>query len=168
MKKTLIAVLLSCVLLAGLSFSSAAEVSHTPVFCTSGTAGQWTEQPAHNLTYSSSYDHLCGGDVGLWFYYTTVGLQASFVQSTSRVVDLEQFEKDSSGSTKTRHYQGHFDNNNIGSYQPTYFTLTYTNSGTIEDDGTVELYFKYKVGKIYGDTSTAVPSGIMKYAHWTY
>ena len=42
------------------------------------------------------------------------------------------------------------------------------NSGTIEDDGTVELYFKYKVGKIYGDTSTAVPSGIMKYAHWTY
>ena len=71
-------------------------------------------------------------------------------------------------STKTRQYQGHFDNNNIGSYQPTYFTLTYTNSGTIEDDGTVELYFKYKVGKIYGDTSTAVPSGIMKYAHWTY
>ena len=49
------------------------------------TAGAWKTKATHPLSYSTNvYSHLCGGDMGVWFYSNSVGLQSSFVKESGR------------------------------------------------------------------------------------
>ena len=162
-----LAFILSVMLVLGLSVTASAEVTHTITDSVAGTSNSWVSEPVKNLTYSSIYNHVCGGDVGIWFFVANIGLQASFVQSTNRIVYFEQYEKDGNSQVKCKDYRAYFGMN--GSYyRPVSYSNTWTNSATIEDDGTVELYFKYWVCAVSGDSSSAIPQGFFRYTHWTY
>ncbi len=166
--KRLIAFTLSVLMIFGLCLTASAEHTHTLTNSTSGSSGAWINQPTMNLAYSSDlYDHVCGGDVGIWFYTSNVGLQSGFIQSVFRVAYFEQYEKDGNSEIKTRDYRANFGTNGT-LYQPVGYSNTYTNGSSIEDDGVVELYFKYWVTTVWQDTSNAVPAGLFYYTHWAY
>ena len=167
MKKT-IAVFLSAILMVGLCFCNTTRAEHylDRMMSSSGTAGQWISDYSQCFAYSSNiYDHLCGGDMGVWFYTSQNGLPPGFKTLTSRRVYIEQYEIDPSSSTIANEYTGYFgtyDNKNV----PVSYSCTYTNSSSLEDDGAVELYIKFKVTTNWGDSSNSVPVGLLYYRHW--
>ena len=87
--------ILSAILMLGLSQTVKAE--HTSVFMMSsrGSAGQMVTDPQRSVSYSTIFDHVCGGDVGVWFYTSQEGLKAGFMRDYSRTVNIYQYEKDS-------------------------------------------------------------------------
>lgn len=151
------------------TISGASEVV-TPLLATHAcTAGQWTSENTRDL-HSEGYSHLCGGDVGVWYIDSGIGLQNSFVTSTDRYMYVNLYEEDTglfASDDLCREYGLNFAVVN-GIYKPHYVYTDYTNASSIEDDANVELYIKHKVMTISGDTSTAVPWGLTYYKIWAY
>lgn len=164
MKKTksLIAFAMTLVIMA-FSVSAYAVTESSHYTSTAGTAGSFRQENTYSVT-STTLATLGGGDIGVYFYSTSIGLQSSFVRSNSRTVTAKVYEEDTSG-THVRTREGTFTTVN-GLYRPTLWSYTYTNSGTVEGDPTAELYLTWKVSKISGDTSVSVPAGLMEYSFW--
>lgn len=167
--KKLMCLIVSSVVISSFSMSVCADSS---VYETSrydtcfSIADVFLEEYQHSVYSNLSF--LCGGDVGVYFYTTSVGLQDSFVKSTSRKVIAHVKEYDSSTSnTLARTREGTFGMVN-GYYRPQIWGYTYTNSNMIESDSTAELRLVWKVESVSGDTSTSIPSALMKYSLWVY
>ena len=165
MKKVLV-LSLSLVLVLGMSRYVFSENYTAMLSSGPGITNAVGHDPTYYLSYpTNKYIHICGGDVGIWFYVSSVGLQSSFQQSSSREVYIDQYEKDSNSHTCSRKYVGYFGQMN-GLNCPVSYGNTYTNPSTIENDGGVEMNCSFKVTAIAGDTSTAVPAGLIPYRHW--
>lgn len=137
----------------------------TPNYNTStATAGSYKKEAVLNI--KSSYSQIYGGNVGAYFHTTNIGMDSAFKQTTSRKVYIDVKENDSIGDDTARSYTGYFGMYN-GYYQPTSFANTYTNSGKIELDSQAELYLRFNVEVVSGDTSKNVKAGIMRYQFWS-
>lgn len=157
--------ILSAILMLGLCQSAKAE--HTSGFLRSSSGSSWQVgvDPQRSVSYSTIYDHVCGGDVGVWFYTSQAGLQSGFKRDYSRTVSVYQYEKDNASQTHANTYIGYF--GMYGSlYVPVGYSHTYTYPADIENDGAVELYIKFIVGIISGDKTDALPQGLLYYKHW--
>ena len=166
--KKVISLIIVCTVLSGFSMTVCADkIYETSKHDTSvGIAGANMEDLEYKVTTKLSY--LCGGDVGVYLYTTSVGLQSSFVKSTSRTVTTEMREYDSSTKyTNARTRKGTFGMVN-GYYRPKMWGYTYTNPGTVESDSTAEFRLYWKVQEISGDTSTSIPKGLLRYSFWCY
>lgn len=121
------------------------------------------------LTYSSTLDHVCSGDLGINIFWASdlIGLSTAFVRDTSRLAHFKLYERDLF-STLVHDYNCHFVIAD-GLYRPAAITITYSApyNQVIEDDGTVELWNKFMVDSINGDSSTAVTAKLMAYRYWT-
>lgn len=157
------------ILTATLLSATIAFAEHTSVLRSSSeaTAGSWESETssAINATNSDVY----GGDVGVNFYYTPVGLNPSFDQTSNRTIIAQVYENDYlQGSTKAREIEGSFGFSG-GYYRPCYWgPYTYTKTSKIEGDGRVELYLDWKVQSLSSDTSSALNEGLLSYKLWVY
>ncbi len=169
MKKRIIAIVLS-VMIVMVSAASVYAVNTTGYYYTGSMSTlHWNTEPTIDLDYSSVYSYVCGGDVGAYFYDTSVGLQGSFIQSSSRLANVMVYEIDTpSSEILARRYQANFYVDEDMNYRPNYFANVYTNSAQIENDGQVELYMMIYISTVSGDTSSSVPSGLIKYKYWAY
>ena len=163
MKKT-IAIFLSLIMVMGICNVAKAENYYDKVFSTGATAGQWHSEAAQTIGYSSGYTHVCGGDVGVWFYAHSVGLHSSFVNTSARNVYVSLLETDPYSSTYAKDYTGYFSGSGIN--RPTSWANTYTNGAMIEDDGYVELLIAFLVTTMSADKSTAVDAELLYYRIW--
>ncbi len=130
------------------------------------TTNNWKTEPYHSLT--STQQAVYGGDVGVYFQSNNVGLSSSFVRSMSRYAHVQLWEYDTTflnADEHARSYKIRFAMVN-GYYRPHLAITTYTNSKQVEADPVVELYIKFKVDKVNGDTSSYVPHGLIKYKFW--
>ena len=161
-RRKLIALLLMLSII--LPSTMASAENHTDYFYSNaGTAGQYQSQPFKTIT-SSTLDSLYGGDVGVWFFYNAVGLQGSYVQSSSRTINLNSYAENGVGA---RAYIGTFSTVS-GYYRPSYISLSYTGQNLLSNTSTAHLQLCYKVNTMPGDTSQAVPQGLICYQFWVY
>jgi hypothetical protein len=167
-KATISVIMIILVILMALPVG-ATEVTSSVIESSGGTAGVWMTEATHSLT-SRTLTNVCGGDVGIWFYSVTNGMQASFVRSDSRKAYIECYENDynTSEDDLAREYTATFATDGAGIYAPSYFRITDTYSQGIEGQAGVELYMKYKINTVWGDDSTSVPIGIFNYQFWVY
>lgn len=151
-----------------LPVSASSETTTLLFQSTEGTVKEWHTESTKNLT-SPTLTNICGGDMGMWFYTPSIGLQDSFAKVTSRKAYIECYEYDgtSSADDLARKYTATFATAN-GIYAPKTFSVTYTNSNGIEGHAGLELYMKYKVTAHDDDTSTTVRAGIFNYLYWVY
>lgn len=166
-KRGLIIVIMMAALLAP-KYTVCAETVSAQYESKTGTINTYTYEPTISVT-SSTLGNISGGDVGIYYYQPSAGMQTSFVQSTSRTVTARVYEYDSSeGSAQlSRTRVGTF--GFYGSlYAPKFWSYTYTYTGMIEDDNRAELRHSWIIGSISGDESVSVPKKIMKYRYWVY
>ncbi len=166
MRKKVFALMMS-VCFIGMSIVPSSALNYSS-YCHSGaaTAGTWKTESSASVNYSSSLPHICGGDVGTYFYFYSVGLPSSFDYTTGRYAFFEIYENDVlHADVFARSYQATFSVNN-GYYRPTTFIVTATSKDKIEDDGAAELYMKWFVYTMPGDTSTAIPANLLYYRYW--
>ena len=174
MKKVIKKAITGCVVLSfvlsmfNVSFAQTTTSIWNSPACTAGTWWSgYSEDEVISLTGTNST--VYGGDVGIYFYSSSVGMPSSFNYSSSRTALIELKEDDdSSGNTNepARKYTGYFRVDSSGLYRITSYANTYTNSNAIETNRTVELYMRIKVGVLSGDTSKNVPNGLFKYKIW--
>ena len=55
-----------------------------------------------------------------------------------------------------------------GYYRPSYISLSYTGQNLLSNTSTAHLQLCYKVNTMPGDTSQAVPQGLICYQFWVY
>ena len=124
----------------------------------------------HSLDYSSIYNGVCGGNVGMWYYATNTGLPGAFIRSNDRRCYVEMYEQNEGENTydTVRRYTGYFVVPAISTdpYRTNSWSCTFTQPNIIETDGTVELGMYYYVTKITGDTGVFVPYGLFMYRYW--
>lgn len=166
MKKVVSSVLIMAImvgLLVGSVYANAVSNKYkTPAL----TAGSWWSGVDSNVVaITASTSKVYGGDVGVSFYATSVGMPVSFVRSSDRTIDIELKEKDPFSNCVVRQYVGYFSIKN-GLYRVPTYTTTYTNAGCVEDNSVLELYMRFKVNTISGDTSKNVPEGLIIYEMW--
>lgn len=166
MKKRLFSIVTGVCILGLCIVPAGAVVTSTYMYSEAATAGVWKTEPSAAIQYSASYGHVCGGDVGTYFYYNNVGLQSSFIKTTSRKAYIDLYEDDPVFDDCAKKYEASFATVN-GYYSPTYFSTPYTNDASMENDGVAELFLKFKIETISGDTSTSIPAGLLYYRHWT-
>ena len=149
--------------------SASGETSTSLYQSTEGTSAQWHTEPVKYLT-SPDLTNICGGDMGMWFYAPSVGLQDSFVKSNNRKAYFEcyEYDKTTGNADMARKYTASFGTASNGICAPASFSGTYVNTNIVESDSGLELYMRYKVNKVSGDTSTTVKAGIIKYCYWVY
>ena len=170
MKKRIIAIVLS-VMIVMVTAASVYAVNTTGYYYTGSMSTlYWSSEPKINLNYSSPlFGYVCGGDVGAYFFDTSIGLQGSFIQSSSRLANVMLYEYDSPNSEiLARRYQANFYVDDDMNYRPNYFANVYTNADAIENDGQVELYMMIYISPLSGDTSSSVPAELIKYKYWAY
>ena len=150
------------ILAATLLSATIAFAEHTSVLRSSSeaTAGSWESETSSSINATNS-------DVN--FYYTPVGLNPSFDQTSNRTIIAQVYENDYlQGSTKAREIEGSFGFSG-GYYRPCYWgPYTYTKTSIIEGDGRVELYLDWKVQSLSSDTSSALNEGLLSYKLWVY
>lgn len=136
----------------------------------SGTTDVYRSSTATSVTYSSSLDHVCSGDIGIDIVWASdlVGLSNAFVQDTSRLAHFKLYETDDYSSALVHEYNCHFAVVN-GVYRPAMISVASSAPyyQVIEYDGTVELWNKFMVEHINGDNSNAVFAKIMAFKYWT-
>ena len=135
------------------------------------TAGSWWSGYDNDdiTSLSGTSSSLYGGDVGVYFYTSSVGMPNGFVCSTSRTGEIELKEDDGSWFNENetaRKTTGYFAYDNSGRYRMTSYKITYTNSSCIESNKTAELYLRIKINTISGDTTKNVPEGLFGYQLW--
>ncbi|MCR5743032.1 MAG: hypothetical protein K6F92_04785 [Lachnospiraceae bacterium] len=136
-------------------------------YTTSGIVGTKTSEDVYPTT-STSLATIGGGDAGVYFHYTSVGLQASFVRDYSRTMLVETWEYDNIISKKHfKDYTGTFGLSN-GYYRPCSWSYSTLVNGQIEDNNCAEIYLVWKVNPVSGDSSTSVPAMLLKYQLWVY
>lgn len=140
-KKILVSMLIAIFVVGSAISVSAREKLSNYIESSAVTAGSWYSGYDNDNFYnmSSSFKEVYGGDVGMYFYTTSVGLSKAFVKKNTRT---------------------------DGIYQPTTYTCTYTNPECVENNSIVELYYRMYVDRISGDTSRNVPRGISKFKYW--
>lgn len=161
---TIIALLIACVAIP----VNAQELLSSSYYSNTAIAGTWYSGYGDKYcNMTTSYGQVYGGDVGMYFYETSVGMPKSFVKSNSRTVEFELKENDPGNTNEVaRKYIGYFETRTDGIYQPVRYSISYTNCDCIESNSTVELYYRMKVDTISGDSSKNVPSGIAKFKYW--
>lgn len=163
----IVAVLSSAMAFHAYAASDATVSSSTYYSSSSCTAGVYKDESVRELqTVMDS--GVYGGDVGIWFYSTSVGLQASFDKDTSRRVYIECRETDSVTNTLARRYYAQFTVGADGLYRPRNYSISTTTTSLLEDDGDLELYMRFMVETDEDDTSKSVPTGLLRYKFWAY
>lgn len=140
------------------------------IYSHDATAGSWYSGYDDNEFYrlTTSYKEVYGGNVGMYFYGTSIGMPKAFVKSTSREIVFQLKEEDPGNDENelVRTYVGHFGTRTNGTYQPVCIVKHYVNDECIENNSTVELYYRMYVGKVSGDTTRYVPSCIARFKYW--
>lgn len=169
-KKILVSMLIAIFVVGSAISVSAREKLSNYIESSAVTAGSWYSGYDNDNFYnmSSSFKEVYGGDVGMYFYTTSVGLSKAFVKKNTRTVVIQLKEEDPGNDENelVRTYVGHFSTRTDGIYQPTTYTCTYTNPECVENNSIVELYYRMYVDRISGDTSRNVPRGISKFKYW--
>lgn len=145
------------------SFSIISFASDGYTYSSQATTDVWQSDSQQSLV--SSFPEVYGGDVGIYFYLPNVGLSSAFVQSLDRTAYSKLYESDAFSDDLVREYTHGFGYHN-GLYTKIRSENTYTSSAKIEIDNVVELYFRYKVNSISGDTSRNVTAGLFRYQFW--
>ena len=175
MKKTkkLLATIISAVLLivSMLSTVFAANYDTTPIFDSpQNTAGTWWSGYDNDMFYgvNCSSSDVYGGDVGMRFIQSSVGLPASFYRMKNRVVYFELKEEDPGYDENelVREYVGIMGTGSTGLYQILGTRNTYTNSNCIEGNSIVELYIRMKVQVHNKDAGRTVTKGLIRCQFW--
>lgn len=162
-RKSAVAFLCLSVLLFSVCVPAHAENS-TPYFYSGpATAGYWKTEGSHTVS-SLTLSSLYGGDVGVWFYYNNVGLQASFINTTSRTVDITFYNED---LICAHHYRAYFGTTN-GYYRPKSYSTVHAYSALISSTSSANMHIVFQVGTISGDLSSSVPDSLLKYKFWAY
>lgn len=134
------------------------------------TAGSWWSGFGYGQLESltSTYPTVDADDVGMYLYTTDVSLPESFVQTTSRTVEIELKEADEGNNTSETPstYRGYFNFNANGDYVITRFFQATRGTECIETNNIVEMYIRAKVNTASGDSSRNVPANIFRYAMW--
>lgn len=119
------------------------------------------------IVIDTSYDEPYSGDVGIYFYRTSVGLPESFIYSTERTGTIELMEEDAwSSSDLVAIYTGSFSTNSDGLYRMNTYGRTYDSSVGIESDSEVDLYLVVEIERMGQDTSRNVPASLFAYTVW--
>lgn len=173
MKKTItktFAICMACIMLVstfcfGINAEEMSSVHTSP----SSTAGDWTTCETVQLT--STLDTVYGGDTGIWFFANQVGLQASFVRSTTRKCYMNCWSRDQFDGEYFHFVRAHHATFSLSSgyYRPSVRHTDFDiNPNMIDDDSNLDLYMAFSVETVSGDTSASVPAGLLKYAFWAY
>ena len=169
-KKIFFCILVALLLVGSTISVKAAEKLSAYIYSSAATTGSWYSGYDTDTFYnmSSSFSEVYGGDVGMYFYTTSVGMSKAYVRSNSRTVEIQLKEEDPGCNENelVRKYIGYFSTKSDGIYQPTTFSCTYTNPECVENNSIVELYYRMNVDRIGGDTSRNVPSGILRFKFW--
>lgn len=171
-KKIIIAISITALLIASMICTAyAVNCVPVPAFDSPvNTAGTWWSGYDEDEIYgvNCSYTDVYGGDVGLYFIESSVGLPNSFYRTTERDAFFELKEDDPGDDENelVREYTGHFNTTTTGLYQITTITNTYTNSDCIEGNSIVELYIRMYVQRNSNDTSRNVSGGLIKCQFW--
>ncbi len=166
----MLAISIVCVFIAStLCMGIGAEQMSRYLTSPAATAGVW--KGCEIATLTSTLGHVCGGDVGIWFYSTNVGLQPSFVRSDSRKCYMNCWACDDYDEEYYRFCKAHeatFQEVN-GLYRPSIGHRDFDiNPGMVDDDSDLELYMAFYVEPLPGDYSNSVPAGLLEYAFWAY
>lgn len=173
-KKLIIAISITALLIASMICTAfAADYDTTPVFETpENTAGTWWSGYDNDVFYgvNCSSSDVYGGDVGMYFIQSSVGLRSDFYRSSDRKAFFQLKEEDPGDDENelVREYTGYFDTASTGLYQITAIGNTYTNSDCIEGNSLVELYIRMKVQVNARDTTKVVTKGLIKCQIWAY
>ena len=95
-KKSICVILSMCLLLGTLTVS-AETVSPDYLYSSAGTAGMWNYESTSSVQ-SSLLSSLYGGDVGVYFFMPSVGLQGSYVRDPNRKAMVFYYEDDGNNS----------------------------------------------------------------------
>lgn len=149
----------------------AANYDTTPVFDSpKNTAGTWWSGYDNDVFYgvNCSSSDVYGGDVGMNFIQSSVGLPESFYRMKDRVVYFELKDEDPGYDENelVREYVGIMDTGSTGLYQIIGVRNSYTNSDCIEGNSIVELYIRMKVEVHDKDDSRTVPKGLIRCQFW--
>ncbi len=138
--------------------------NETPYFYSgAATAGYWKTEGSHTVS-SLTLPSLYGGDVGINFFYNAVGLQSSFVYTSSRTVDITFYNED---LICAHHYRGYFGLTN-NYYRPISYSTVHAYSSLISSTSSADMHLVFQVGTISGDLSASVKIGLLKYKFWAY
>ncbi len=163
-------VIVIALLLAVGMLSISAEEQTELILSTQGVTDQFVECGTYTLQ-STIDGNVYGEDVGIWFFTSTIGLDASYVRTYERHAVAECRADDFSMGSEyliVRSYVIDFATVN-GYYRPCVnHTIAYTNPAVIDDDGYLYLRMMYYVEARPGDGSNVVPRGLMRYAFWAY
>lgn len=168
--KRKISVMLSLMLIMGMSLGTvhiASAKQETQIkYSSAATAGKWNTESTQFICYGWQLDHICGSDVGVWFYPARFGLSEQMHKS-GRVVYINQYQDRTLFDRKVSSYTGNFGTYN-GMYVPVSFARTYTNTSEIArtPDRCVDLYIEFQVPKHSQDSSTAITWGLLQYSFW--
>lgn len=150
-----------------LTMGASAEVTSSLLESPTCTAGKYADTEAGSIT--STLGSVYGGDMGIWFYTPTTGLQSSFKRDLSRTAYMSCYESDGSENNDclARKYEARFKIVD-DMYYPASFKITYTSTALMEGHSTIEPFMRFKIATVSGDTSKAVPKGILRYQYWVY
>ena len=170
-KKTSIICMAALFLLMSVLTVAADATNYTSLYTSPASNGHVpTSGGTKYLSYSSNLNGVCGGDVGMWFYYGTTELNDSFARDPNRYVYVEAYELDGSAYDTFRIYEGYFsctETNTVENWS-TSWSYTMTSSASIETDGSLELCMYYTVSPCTGDSSVYVSTGLFRYRFWAY
>lgn len=160
--------IIALVLMTLMTISISAEQTSGFYNSPTATAGQRKSCPDVVKLIPTLEGDIYGGDAGIWFFYTNVGLQASFYRDDTRVCRMECWESDNDKADWVRTHTCTFGMSN-GYYRPAYNHKDLEVSDQkIESDGTLELYMVFKVNTHPNDTSRNVPKGLISYCFWAH
>jgi hypothetical protein len=140
-------------------------------YSTEATAGSYHEE-GHEYLYGS-IKRIDSGHTGYYIYGTGVGLPNAFVDDDSRRIIIKLYEADYGiddlASTSEFVFDSTSTNNFNHYYQPDPLNpINYPiqTGALLETDGVVEMYLKFRVQHLPGDSSYTIPSSLFSYRLW--
>ncbi len=162
---SMVCVFLTCTLCIGIGAENMSQYLNSP----HATAGVW--QVCETAKFDSTLAKVCGGDVGIWFYDTPVGLQMSFYRSNTRKCYMNLWACDDFDEEYYHFCKAHEATfTMVGEYyRPATGHRDFDiNPGVVDDDSNLELYMAFYIEPHSRDTSISVPAGLLLYAFWAY
>ena len=171
LKRLIVGIVSAAVLLVGMrgvaEGSNDIEYYYTPIM-TAGT--WWSGYNSQIVSVGSSWYELYGGDVGVTFVKSSVGLPSTFYRTITRMATVE-LKEDDPGTNENElvaTYSGRFSADPYtGLYQVPSMQRQSVNSSCIESNGTAELYIRVLVDINSNDESRNIPKQLFKYYFWS-
>lgn len=172
-KKLFVGALLVTSMVIGTTGIAMAQANSSKYNSPKNTAGTWWSGYDEDefVSMTSVNNKIYGGDGGLTFYTSSVGLPAGFERSLNRYVTIELKEEDSGAGNDNEimcRYKTKFSTNNYtGAYlmvPPT--KPEYVNGELVETNKVAEMYIRFRIDKLTNDKTKNVPEGVFIYQYW--